>query len=103
MNPPKVTDEDYINFIITTPRVVTATEAKRVQPESTDAPAIRRLLPDFRNALNPIRKRFRRKRERKSILRAAFWCSMIVALEKPYTRPLAKLNFESLAFKIVDS
>ncbi len=33
MNPPKVTDEDYINFIIATPREVTATEAGRVQPE----------------------------------------------------------------------
>jgi len=30
MNPPKVTDEDYINFIIATPRDVTATEAERV-------------------------------------------------------------------------
>lgn len=39
MNPPKVTDEDYINFIIATPRDVTATEAERVQPESTNAPA----------------------------------------------------------------
>jgi len=39
MNPPKVTDEDYINFIIATPRDVTATEAGRVQPESKDAPA----------------------------------------------------------------
>ncbi len=27
MNPPKVTDTDYINFIIATPRDVTATEA----------------------------------------------------------------------------
>jgi len=39
MNLPKVTDEDYINFIIATPRDVTATEAERVQPESKDAPA----------------------------------------------------------------
>ena len=39
MNPPKVTAEDYINFIIATPRDVTATEAERVQPESTNAPA----------------------------------------------------------------
>jgi len=39
MNPPKVTDEDYINFIIATPRDVTATEAERVQPESRNAPA----------------------------------------------------------------
>lgn len=32
MNPAKCTAEDYINFIIATPRVVTATEAERVQP-----------------------------------------------------------------------
>jgi len=53
MNPPKVTDDDYINFIIATPRDVTATEAERVQPESTNAPAhdaftrlLSRLEPD---------------------------------------------------------
>lgn len=53
MNPPKVTDEDYINLIIATPRDVTATEAERVQPESTNAPAhdaftrlLQRLEPD---------------------------------------------------------
>jgi len=53
MNPPKVTDADYINFIIATPRDVTATEAGRVQPESKNAPAhdaftrlLSRLQPD---------------------------------------------------------
>ncbi len=53
MNPPKVTDEDYINFIIATPHDVTATEAERVQPESKNAPAhdaftrlLSRLEPD---------------------------------------------------------
>jgi len=53
MNPPKVTDADYINFIIATPRDVTATEAERVQPESKNAPAhdaftrlLARLEPD---------------------------------------------------------
>jgi hypothetical protein len=53
MNPPKVTDTDYINFIIATPRFVTATEAGRVQPGSTNAPAhdaftrlLTRLEPD---------------------------------------------------------
>ncbi|MEP7038790.1 MAG: transposase, partial [Acidobacteriota bacterium] len=53
MNPPKVTDEDYINFIIATPREVTATEAGRVQPEGKDASAhdaftrlLARLEPD---------------------------------------------------------
>jgi len=53
MNPPKVRDEDYINFIIATPRIVTATEASACQPESKDAPAhdaftrlLSRLEPD---------------------------------------------------------
>ncbi|HXG85488.1 MAG TPA: transposase [Pyrinomonadaceae bacterium] len=53
MNTPKVRDEDYINFIIATPRDVTATEAERVQPESKNAPAhdaftrlLARLEPD---------------------------------------------------------
>ena len=53
MNPPKVRDEDYINFIIATPRIVTATEASSCQPDSTNAPAhdaftrlLSRLEPD---------------------------------------------------------
>ncbi len=47
MNPPKYPDEDYINFVIATPRVVTATEAARVQPEDAESPqhdAFTRLL-----------------------------------------------------------
>lgn len=39
MNPPKVRDEDYINFIIATPRIVTATEASSCQPKSPNAPS----------------------------------------------------------------
>ena len=53
MNPPKCSDEDYINFVIATPKQLTATEAARVQPESKDAPAhdaftrlLERLEPD---------------------------------------------------------
>jgi len=53
MNPPKVRDEDYINFIIATPRIVTATEASSCQPESRNAPShdaftrlLQRLEPD---------------------------------------------------------
>jgi putative transposase len=33
MNEPKVQDLDYINFLLATPRVVSATEGARVQPE----------------------------------------------------------------------
>jgi len=53
MNPPKCSDEDYINFLIATPRVVSATEAARVQVEDEKAPArdaftrlLHRLVPD---------------------------------------------------------
>ena len=47
MNLPKCSDEDYINFVIATPRSVTATEAARVQPEGAESPqhdAFTRLL-----------------------------------------------------------
>src|SRR5512143_137060 len=53
MNPPKVTDQDYINFLIATPKVYSATEAARVQPEKPMMPAhdaftrlLHRLEPD---------------------------------------------------------
>jgi hypothetical protein len=53
MNPPKCSDEDYINFLIATPRQVSATEAARVQPEAEKAAAhdaftrlLHRLEPD---------------------------------------------------------
>ena len=53
MNPPKIRDEDYINFIIATPRIVTATEASSCQPESRQRPShdaftrlLQRLEPD---------------------------------------------------------
>ena len=39
MNPSKVTDEDYINFLIATPKVYSATEAARVQSEKPMIPA----------------------------------------------------------------
>ena len=54
MNAPKVIDSDYIQFLIGAPRVVSGTEAARVQPKSgTEAPAhdaftrlLHRLEPD---------------------------------------------------------
>ena len=53
MNPPKVNDQDYIHFLIATPRVCSGTEAARVQPEGITAPAhdaftrlLHRLEPD---------------------------------------------------------
>ena len=47
MNPPKCNEYDYIDFLVATPRVFSCTEAARVQPDDTNAPAhdaINRLL-----------------------------------------------------------
>jgi putative transposase len=53
MNPPRVQAEDYIDFLIATPKAASATEAARVQPERPDCPAhdaftrlLHRLQPD---------------------------------------------------------
>jgi len=39
MNKPKYNEYDYINFLITTQRIYSCTEAERVQPQKEDAPA----------------------------------------------------------------
>lgn len=39
MNPARVTPEDYIQFLIGSPRAVSATEAARVRPDRPNAPA----------------------------------------------------------------
>jgi hypothetical protein len=47
MNPPKVASDDYIDFLIATPKACSATEAARVQPDAPDPPthdAFTRLL-----------------------------------------------------------
>lgn len=53
MNPPRVKAEDYIDFLIATPKAASATEAGRVQPERPGCPAhdaftrlLHRLEPD---------------------------------------------------------
>lgn len=53
MNPPKCSDNDYINFVIASPRSVSATEAAKAQGDEEQAPAhdaftrlLHRLEPD---------------------------------------------------------
>ena len=53
MNPPRVQPEDYIDFLIATPKAASGLEAARVQPERPNAPAhdaftrlLHRLEPD---------------------------------------------------------
>jgi hypothetical protein len=53
MNPPRCTEQDYIDFLVATPKVATCTEAARVQPDKPSKPAhdaftrlLHRLEPD---------------------------------------------------------
>ncbi|MDQ2785079.1 MAG: hypothetical protein M3Y58_08760 [Chloroflexota bacterium] len=53
MNPPRCTATDYVDFLVATPRAVSATVAARVQPRRADASAhdaftrlLHRLEPD---------------------------------------------------------
>lgn len=39
MNPPKVTDEDYVQFLIATPKACSATEAAQVRKDEAKAEA----------------------------------------------------------------
>ena len=52
MNEPKVTDLDYINFLLAAPRVVSCTEGARVHPEGP-APAAHDALNRLLYRLEP--------------------------------------------------
>jgi hypothetical protein len=57
MNAPKVTDLDYINFLVAAPRVVSCTEAARVQPNGPDRAAhdaLTRLLTRLEPDTSPL-------------------------------------------------
>ena len=62
MNAPRCTDEDYIQFLLATPKACSATEAARVQPEQPDKPAhdaftrlLHRIEPDPRTLWDEVR------------------------------------------------
>lgn len=85
MNPAKCTAEDYINFIIATPRQVTATEAERVQPESEKAPAhdaFTRLL----SRLEPNPQELWQEAKSQLDLQSGILVLDDSTLEKPYSR-----------------
>ncbi len=84
MNPPKVTDADYINFIIAMPRSVTETSAERVQPESKDAPAhdaFTRLL----SRLEPDPEKLWKEAKTQIDLRSGILVLDDLTVEKPYS------------------
>lgn len=62
MNPPRATAEGYVQFLIGSPKVVSATEAARVQPDRPRAPAhdaftrlLHRLEPDPQTLWHEVR------------------------------------------------
>jgi putative transposase len=64
MNRPRCTPQDYIDFLVASPKAATATEAARVQPERPAAPAhdsftrlLNRLEPDPESLWNETRAR----------------------------------------------
>src|SRR3954447_9409777 len=57
MNEPKVTDLDYINFLLAAPRVVSCTEGARVQPDGSQPAAhdaLNRLLHRLKADTTPL-------------------------------------------------
>lgn len=85
MNPPKVTDDDYINFIIATPRDVTATEAGRVQPESRDAPAAHDAFTRLLSRLEPDPQTLWEEAQTQVDLQSGILVLDDSTLEKPYS------------------
>lgn len=87
MNPPKCQDEDYINFLIATPRQVSATEAARVQPEQERGPAhdaFTRLL----QRLEPDPERLWREARTQVGLSQGILVLDDSTLDKPYAKPM---------------
>ena len=69
MNKARCADEDYIQFLIASPRAASATEAARVQPRRADAPAhdaftrlLHRLEPDPATLWREVEPQIERKR-----------------------------------------
>ena len=87
MNAPKCNEYDYINFLIATPKVYSCTEAARVQPDETDAPAhdaFTRLLQRLEPSSDDLWKESQDQVERQS--------GILVlddsTLDKPYARKI---------------
>lgn len=92
MNAPRCTVQDYIDFLLASPKVVTATEAARVQPPRPHAPAhdaftrlLNRLEPDPERLWDEVRP-FVRRRDGLLVLDDA-------TLDKPYARHMGLVGW----------
>jgi len=87
VNPPKCSDDDYINFVIASPRSVSATEAAKVQGDEEQAPAhdaftrlLHRLEPDAKTLWSEARSQVS--------LRQGILVIDDSTLDKPYARKI---------------
>lgn len=58
MNPPKFTEDDYINFLVASPKIFTCTEAERVQSGQENSPShdsVSRLLHRLKASASDLR------------------------------------------------
>ena len=87
MNPPKVNDQEYLNFLMATPKGCSGTEAARVQPAGEAMPApdaftrrLHRLEPDaatrWREAAGPVERQ------------GGIWVVDASTLDKPYAQTI---------------
>lgn len=87
MNAPKVTDLDYINFLVAAPKVVSCTEAARVQPDGPRRAAhdaLTRLL----NRLEPDTTLLWREAEQHVDRRSGLLIADDTTLDKPYAQQI---------------
>jgi hypothetical protein len=87
VNPPKCSEDDYINFVIASPRSVSATEAAKVQGDEEQAPAhdaftrlLHRLEPDAKTLWSEARSQVS--------LRQGILVIDDSTLDKPYARKI---------------
>lgn len=85
MNAPKVTADDYINFIIATPRDVTATEAERVQPDGGTNAAKHDAFTRLLSRLEPDSETLWEEAKTQIILTGGVLVLDDSTLEKPYS------------------
>jgi putative transposase len=87
MNPPKCTDEDYINFLVATPKVCSATEAARVQPENLE-PAAHDAYTRLLQRLEPAPATLWQEAQRQVALHAGLFVFDDSTLDHPYARKI---------------
>src|SRR5919202_3568118 len=91
MNEPKLTDLDYINFLVASPKVFSCTEAARVHPESPRRGA-HDALPRLLHRLKPDSTPLWNEAQQHVILHAGLLIVDDTTLDKPYAQRIALVH-----------